>query len=226
MKQSEHYKLSQDEIIVNAALIIVAGSETTASSLASLANNLLRYSETYIKLKNEIRSTFKTEKEITLERCMNELPYLTACIEENLRVFPPTPIGLLRSVNDGGDIIDGHAVPGGTSVSVSAWCASHNPENFKDPDVFVPERYMDDPTYASDKKLASRPFSMGPRGCIGKDMSYMEMRLVLTRMIWSFDLANADFAKEWDPTNDLENMRAYSTWQKPPLSVFISERKK
>jgi cytochrome P450 len=93
----------------------VAGSETTASSLASLSNNLLRHPEVYAKLKHEIRSTFKSEKEIRLEKCMNELPYLTACIEENLRIFPPAPIGFLRSVNKGGDIIDGHAIPGGVS---------------------------------------------------------------------------------------------------------------
>jgi cytochrome P450 len=93
----------------------VAGSETTASSLASLANNLLRNPNVYVKLKHEIRSAFKTEKEIRLEKCM-ELPYLTACIEENLRIFPPAPIGFLRSVNAGGDIIDGHAIPGGVSA--------------------------------------------------------------------------------------------------------------
>jgi cytochrome P450 len=94
----------------------VAGSETTASSLASLMNNLLRNPETYAKLKREIRSTFKSESEINLSRCMEELPYLTACIEENLRVFPPAPIGFLRSVNSGGDVIDGNAIPGGVST--------------------------------------------------------------------------------------------------------------
>jgi cytochrome P450 len=91
---------------------------------------------------------------------MNELPYLTACIEENLRIFPPAPIGFLRSVNKGGDVIDGHAIPGGvscsqsfnvplaanpyqTSVSVSTWCASHSELNFKECDRFIPERWFE-----------------------------------------------------------------------------------
>jgi cytochrome P450 len=111
-----------------------------------------------------------------------------------------------------------------TSVSVSTWCASHSSDNFKDPDSFIPERYMDgEKEYNSDKKLASRPFSMGPRGCIGKDMSYMEMRLVLARMIYSFDLSNADSASEWDAEDNMKNMKAYSTWQKPELNVFIKK---
>jgi cytochrome P450 len=116
MKQSEHYDLSQDEIIVNAALFIVAGSETTASSLASMVNMLLRNPRAYKKLTEEIRNTFESEAEIRLVRTMEELPYLSACIEENLRIFPPAPIGFLRSVNKGGDVIGGHAIPGGVSV--------------------------------------------------------------------------------------------------------------
>lgn len=114
MKQAEHYDLSQDEVIVNAALFIVAGSETTASSLAALTNNLLRYPYIYKKLKKEIRSTFSSESEIKLQ-AVNDLPYLNACIEEGLRIFPPAPIGFLRTIQPGGDTIDGMHIPGGVS---------------------------------------------------------------------------------------------------------------
>ncbi len=55
-----------------------------------------------------------------------------------------------------------------TAVSVSTWCASHSADNFRNPDEFIPERWID-PEYGTDKKLASRPFSLGPRGCIGKE---------------------------------------------------------
>jgi cytochrome P450 len=55
-----------------------------------------------------------------------------------------------------------------TAVSVSTWCASHSADNFKNPDEFIPERWLDD-EYKTDNKLASRPFSLGPRGCIGKE---------------------------------------------------------
>jgi hypothetical protein len=56
-------------------------------------------------------------------------------------------------------------------------------------------------------------------------MSYMEMRLVLARMIWCFDVKNADSADDWDPEDNMKNMKAYSTWQKPELNVYISKRK-
>ena len=73
--------------------------------------------------------------------------------------------------------------------------------------------------YDKDRKLAFRPFSLGPRGCIGKDLSYLEMRLMLARMIWNFDFVNADDAHEWDLEDNMKNMKAYSTWQKPGLNV-------
>lgn len=99
----------------------VAGSETTASSLAALTNNLLRHPRVYQKLKDEIRGKFKSEDEIRLVT-VNDLPYLNACIEEGLRIFPPAPIGFLRSIQKGGDIIDGHNVPEGVGHnSTSLW---------------------------------------------------------------------------------------------------------
>ncbi|KAF1987323.1 cytochrome P450 [Aulographum hederae CBS 113979] len=225
LKQSEHYDLSQDEVIVNAALFIVAGSETTASSLSALTNNFLRYPKVFAKAKDEIRNKFTSESEINIESVTNELPYLNACIEENLRMFPPAPIGFLRAIQKSGDNIDGNFIPGGTAVSVSSWCAHHSKDNFKDPDSFIPERWLSE-EYQGDQKLASRPFSLGPRGCIGKDLSYVEMRLVLTRMIWNFDIVNADDANEWDAEGNMKNMKAYSTWQKPQLNVYMSKVKR
>jgi hypothetical protein len=52
-------------------------------------------------------------------------------------------------------------------------------------------------------------------------MSYMEMRLVLARMLWNFDIKNADDMLEWDPAGDFQNMKAYSTWQKSGLNVHL-----
>lgn len=92
----------------------VAGSETTASSLSALTNNLLRHPEIYAKVKQEVRSAFSSEDQIKLEAVMN-LPYLTACIEEGLRIFPPAPIGFLREIQAQGDVIDGYELPGGVS---------------------------------------------------------------------------------------------------------------
>lgn len=94
--------------------ISIAGTETTAGFLAGLFNQLLRDSRVLNKLKDEIRSNFKTDAEINFEDLV-KLPYLTAVIEEGLRIFPSAPIGFVRTVPQGGDTIDGEFVPEGVS---------------------------------------------------------------------------------------------------------------
>ncbi|KAF2476266.1 cytochrome P450 [Lindgomyces ingoldianus] len=220
LRQSKRIDLSQDEIIVNGALFIVAGSETTAMTLSAMTNFLIAHPEKFEKLKKEIRGSFNSEQEITVEKA-TALQYLNACIEETLRLLPPAPIGFLRSVPAGGDTIDGEYLPGGTTVSVSSWCAQHNAANFKNPDEFIPERWFD-PAYATDYKLASRPFSLGPRGCIGKNLAYMEMRLAFSRLFWLYDVTTTDGAPDWNMEGQMKNMKAYSTWVKPELNVKVS----
>ncbi|KAF2184814.1 cytochrome P450 [Zopfia rhizophila CBS 207.26] len=220
LRQSKRIDLSQDEIIVNGALFIVAGSETTAMTFSAMTNFLIAHPQKFDILKKEIRETFKSEEEITVEKA-TALRYLNACIEETLRMLPPAPIGFLRSVPAGGDTIDGEYLPGGTTVSVSSWCAQHNPANFRNPDEFIPERWFD-PAYASDHKLASRPFSLGPRGCIGKNLAYMEMRLAFSRLFWLYDMTTTDGAPDWNTEGQMKNMKAYSTWVKPELNVKVT----
>ncbi|KAF2095599.1 averantin oxidoreductase, partial [Rhizodiscina lignyota] len=219
LKQKERHDLKQDEVIVNGALFIVAGSETTANALSGLTARLLRNPDKYEKLVNEIRSAFEKESDITNERC-KDLIYMNACIEEGLRVHPPVPAGLLRTVPKGGDYIDGNWVPEGTSVAVSSWAASHNPNNFSQPDAFIPERWIDK-EWTGDNKKGMQPFSLGPRGCIGKHLSYMEMRIILARLLWNYDLVSTDGAWEWDPDGDMKNMVAFNTWQKPSLNMKV-----
>lgn len=50
----------------------------------------------------------------------------------------------------------------------SRYAAAHSPRNFRDPESFVPERWLDDPAYKNDDRAAAQPFSLGPRNCIGK----------------------------------------------------------
>lgn len=212
LKQREKHSLKQDEIIVNSALFIVAGSETTANALSGLFARLFYNADKYKKLCDEIRTSLETEEEVTYEN-LSKLPYLNACLEEGLRIHPPVPTGLLRTVPQGGDTIDGNWVPGGTSVAVGGWAASHSPDNFRDCDSFIPERWLDK-AFDTDYKKAAQPFSLGPRGCIGRHLSYMEMRLILGRLLWSFDVESVDGAWQWDPEGEMKHMRAFTTWEK------------
>jgi cytochrome P450 len=62
-----------------------------------------------------------------------------------------------------------------------------------------------------------QPFSVGPRNCIGRNLAYAEMRLILARIIFSFDLRLADDSKDWFSRNE-----SYFVWHKPPLNIHLT----
>jgi cytochrome P450 len=140
----------------------------------------MRTPRAYEKLCTEIRTACPTIEDMTLSK-LQGLPYMNACLEEGMRIFPSIPTGLVRTVPKGGDSVAGEWIPGGTTVSVHAWSATHCATNWSNPESFIPERWLEEESknFAGDRKDASQPFSLGPRGCIGKHLSYLEMRLIL-----------------------------------------------
>ena len=160
-------ELSQAELSSNATVFLTAGSETTATLLSAVTYCLLKNPEVMQKLKAEVRGRWEKYDDITLDE-VNKSPYLLAVLQEALRYFPPVPTGFERRVAKGGEFVSGYFMPEGTALSVSSWPTGHSERNFKDPDAFVPERWMGDARYASDNRDAIQPFSFGPRNCIGK----------------------------------------------------------
>ncbi|KAM3417122.1 hypothetical protein BST61_g8698 [Cercospora zeina] len=215
--------LSREEMCNNALVFMLGGTETTASLLAGLTYLLLTHPEKMTRLTKEIRESFVDDADIILDN-LRGLPYLNACIEEGLRLFPPTAIGLPRITPAGQvTIIDGHAVPGNTRVSVPLMALSHNPMYWTHPADFIPERWLDtaaqDPSpYAQDVREASQPFSMGRRACIGKSFAYHNIRLILSKLLWHFDLGLSRESEHWLPQKN------YIVWERPPLNCSVALR--
>lgn len=80
--------------------------------------------------------------------------------------------------------------------------------------------------HGKDIKKAAQPFSLGPRGCIGRNLTYVELRLILGALLWNFDLELADGAPLWDPKNEFEGLKAFNTWEKSPLMVKLTDVRK
>ena len=106
-----------DEITSTFGILLLAGSETTATLLSAVTFYLLKYPETMNRLVQEIRSSFTTEEEIT-QVSVQKLKYQLAVLEEALRIHPPTPNGGARVVPKNGENIGGYRVPGGVSQAV------------------------------------------------------------------------------------------------------------
>ena len=112
LRHAEKEQLSRPVIEAQATIIILAGSETTASALTAAAYYILSNHNVYKKLCDEIRSSFASPAEIVLQDVVAKLPYLDAVIKETLRIHPPLADGFTRVVPDsGGVMISGHWVP-------------------------------------------------------------------------------------------------------------------
>ncbi|KAF1913764.1 cytochrome P450 [Ampelomyces quisqualis] len=216
-KQEEKGKagLTRDEMDVNAGLFMIAGTETTATVLSGLMYLLCLHPASLAKLVKEVRSAFPSSDDITMESAVG-LPYLNACIKEGMRMYPPVPIGLPHLTPPEGSTICGHYVPPGTTVAAPHWPMYYSDTIFRDPKSFVPERWTGDERYARDERAAFQPFSVGPRDCLGKNMAYHEMRLLLSKVIFHFDF---ELGPESD--GDWFDQESYTLWQKKPLLIKV-----
>lgn len=114
LRKKDQLGMDVDKLQSNSDILIVAGSETTATLLSGVTFLLATHPEPLAKLTAEVRSTFATEEEINFTSA-SKLQYMLACLNEALRVYPPTPAGLPRVVPEGGATIADYYVPQGVS---------------------------------------------------------------------------------------------------------------
>jgi cytochrome P450 len=116
-RQNVEKGMSLPEIEATFNILVVAGSETTATTLAGIMNYLLKDMTVMEPLVQEIRGSFASSSEITPDR-VAQLPYLTAVIEEGLRLCQPVPLGSPRKVPRGGATVCGHWLPENVSAGI------------------------------------------------------------------------------------------------------------
>ncbi|KAK4446904.1 cytochrome P450 4F3 omega-hydroxylase [Podospora aff. communis PSN243] len=218
--------MSVEEMEVNAALLIPAGSDTISTTISGCLYLLLKNPGALARLRKEIQGNFTAEEDITMAR-LASLPYIRAVIDEALRLYPPLSGDLRREVPPEGAVVCGHFLPGGTIISVYALAANLLESNFAQPTRFTPERWLPEvseegkPTWASEDRLeACQPFSVGPRNCIGMSLAYAEAKLILARLLFRFDVELLDDGFE------IEKQKVYIMWEKPPLNVRLRKRAK
>ncbi|KAI1409848.1 putative cytochrome P450 [Hypoxylon sp. FL1857] len=198
-----------EEMTAHASTLIIAGGETTATSLTAALYYVLRSPEVRSKLVNEIRSRYKSYDEIDSTSAL-QLPYLQAVINEAMRIHPSGAHGFPRI--SPGATVDGHWVPAGTEVYTSTWSVSHDERYFADPDVFKPERWID--PECKDIKEASQPFSLGYRACIGRSFAFVQMSLVLAKLFFSYNMELLERDLDWESQS-----RHWVMWWKAPVRV-------
>ncbi|GME40427.1 hypothetical protein PFICI_06539 [Neofusicoccum parvum] len=209
--------LDLEDLISNGPTLVVAGRETTAALLSGATFYLLSDKSVYARVTGEIRSAFQSRSEITLQR-IAELKYLFAFLDESLRMYPPAANNHPRRLPRQGATIAGSYVPGDAMVGINQYAMFRSHNNFHQPDQFRPERFLDkdDQRWSNDQREALQPFSFGPRNCIGRNLAYMEMRLIMTELLWNFDLELMPESEDWS------DQKVFTVWEKKPLFVKLT----
>jgi cytochrome P450 len=119
MRHNDEKGMSEKEMIANAASLIIAGSESTATTLSGFIFHILSNPRCLSILQKEIWERFASSPVMDFA-AVAELPYLQACIEETLRLYPPVPSNMPRMVAREGMVIDGQFVQGEVSLLLNA----------------------------------------------------------------------------------------------------------
>ncbi|THC89542.1 hypothetical protein EYZ11_011009 [Aspergillus tanneri] len=174
------------EIVAEISIMLNAGSVSTAIAINNAMYMLIRNPDKLSKLRDEI-DVVADESEIAISYDkIKDLPYLRACLDESMRILPPTTFGLPRKTPPEGCEVFGQWIPGNTTVSMSSYVAHRDKSVFPDPEVFRPERWLGD----EGKKLQPYfiTFSAGARGCIGRNISYLEQTIIIASVIYRYEL--------------------------------------
>lgn len=193
---------SKEEYFEECNLLVTAGADTTAIVLAGIMFYLVRHPDVHARLTEEVRAAFDGAEAITPGRRLQSCEYLRAVINEGLRTTPPVGAELAREVLPGGAVIDDRFFPAGVTVSTSPFALGRNEDVFPEPSKFRPERWIvdkktgvtEESVQRSERAIAA--FSAGSRGCIGKNLGWMEMSLVLANLVYHFEMRR-------DPDNNL-----------------------
>ncbi|KZT23520.1 cytochrome P450 [Neolentinus lepideus HHB14362 ss-1] len=159
---------------------LIAGIDTTGDGLCFLMWQLSRPESVNIqdKLREEIRDNPGAP--------IDDLPYMEAVVKEGLRRYSPIPMSLPRCVPDEGRVLEGYFLPGKTIVSCQAWTLHQlDTEVFPRPGEFIPERWLEEGGKEERNRLFFA-FASGGRGCIGKNLALMEMKLLLKEVYGSY----------------------------------------
>ncbi|EGP86164.1 unnamed protein product [Zymoseptoria tritici ST99CH_1A5] len=212
-------KLTKAEVTSNCVLIVGGGAETTATCLSSTMYHLCSTPRVMNKLREEIRAQFSSSEEITL-KAVQEMPYLKATIDEALRMFPVASYICPRITPKGGHIVAGEVIPSGFNVTMGQWAMGRSKHLFDNPNEFRPERWVDSEVQDACGRRVNdilKPFSMGPRDCVGKLLALAEARLVTAKLLWHFDMELDGDHSTW-----VQDARFYVLWQLRPLKVKLT----
>ncbi|CAA7023244.1 unnamed protein product [Microthlaspi erraticum] len=210
------YQLSRNHtkgVLLN---VLIAGVDTSGHTITWVMAYLIANPRVLRKVQAEVREVIKNKDDIT-EEDIERLEYLRMVIKETLRLNPLVPLLIPREASK--DVkIGGYDIPERTWIHVNIWAVHRNPDVWKDPESFIPERFMDNEIDYKGLNFELLPFGSGRRMCPGMGMGMALVHLALINLLYRFDWKLPDGMKVEDV--DFEESYGLVSPMKVPLQLI------
>jgi sterol 14-demethylase len=168
--------------------MMFAGHHTSTGTSAWTLIEMLRHPDVYAALLTELDELYSDGRSVSFH-ALRQIPLLENVIKETLRLHPPLIILMRMALND--VEVQGQPIPRGQIVATSLAVSNRMPEDFPDPDAFVPQRY-DAPR---EEDLVHRwtyiPFGAGRHRCVGAAFAVMQIKAIFSVLLREYEFEMA-----------------------------------
>ncbi|XP_065879869.1 cytochrome P450 77A1-like [Euphorbia lathyris] len=215
-------RLGEEELVTVCSELFVAGIDTSTSVLQWVFLELVLNQDIQEKLYGEIVETVG-KKGLINEDDVDKMPYLNAVVKESLRLHSPAHFTLSHAATEETEL-GGYKIPTNVNVEFYIEWMTEDPDLWKDPEVFRPERFLDGDGVDVDMtgtkgKVKMLPFGAGRRTCPGLALGLLHVNLMLARMVQAF---------KWVPDPrfppDPREIFSFTVVMKNPLKAAILPR--
>ncbi|CAL9697376.1 unnamed protein product [Knipowitschia caucasica] len=183
-RRAHRKTMSEDEVIGQAFVFLLAGYETSSNTLAFTCYLLALHPECQGRVQDEV-DDFYTRHDSPDYTNVQELKYLDMVISEALRMYPPG-FRFARDIEND-CVVNGQRLPKGAWLEIPAGFLHHDPEHWPEPDKFIPERFTPEEK-ANRHPFVYLPFGAGPRNCVGMRLAQLEIKMALVNVFRRFTI--------------------------------------
>ncbi|XP_074282510.1 cytochrome P450 83B1-like [Silene latifolia] len=199
-ERSFTFDLTLDNIKAVLMDVIVAGTDTSAALVVWVMTELIKNPNVMRKVQEELRNAARNKGYIT-ENDLTNLEYFKAVVKETFRIHPGTPLLVVRETQKK-CTIEGYDILPGTLVFVNVWAIGRDPESWRDPEIFKPERFLGSSIDFKGQDFELIPFGAGRRICPGMLLGLANSELALANLLFSFDWELPDGVTKEDIDTD------------------------
>ena len=175
--------MTGEQLLIESMQLLVAGNETSPVTLTWTLALLARHPGWAERIRDEVEEVFGGGP-VTLEG-LHRLHVTLRVIDEAMRLYPP--FWMIDRMALADDEVDGIRIPAGFTVVPYIYGTHRNPEVWRDPDRFDPDRFLAE-AQRERHPFAHLPFGGGPRICIGSNLAILQMLLVLSAFVRRYEV--------------------------------------